>query len=113
MAALALGYVAEPGYDHPDGASIVDPNGVGPAIGFLRVPEGKTAKNPMHIDGWPDPAPTGGTRGGVVGALRRRTRATDPSRHALDTAGGRPAASERPSPADGPTYRSGEHRWLP
>jgi Glyoxalase-like domain len=48
--ALALGYVAEPGYDDPDGASIVDPDGRGPAIGFLRVPEGKTAKNRMHID---------------------------------------------------------------
>ena len=46
----ALGYVAEPGYDDPDGASIVDPEGRGPAIGFLRVPEGKTAKNRMHID---------------------------------------------------------------
>ena len=48
--ASALGYVAEPGYDDPDGASIVDPDGVGPAIGFLRVPEGKTAKNKVHID---------------------------------------------------------------
>jgi hypothetical protein len=48
--AFALGYVAEPGYDDPDGASIVDPDGRGPAIGFLRVPEGKTAKNRMHID---------------------------------------------------------------
>jgi len=48
--ALALGYVPEPGYDDPDGASIVDPDGVGPAIGFLRVPEGKAAKNRMHID---------------------------------------------------------------
>ena len=47
--AAALGYVVEPGYD-PDGASIVDSDGVGPAIGFLRVPEGKTAKNRMHID---------------------------------------------------------------
>jgi hypothetical protein len=46
----ALGYVAEPGYDDPDGASIIDPEGVGPAISFLRVPEGKTAKNKMHID---------------------------------------------------------------
>ena len=46
----ALGYVAEPGYDDPGGASIVDPAGVGPAIGFLRVPEGKTAKNRVHID---------------------------------------------------------------
>jgi len=42
--------VAEPGYDEPDGASIVDPEGSGPAIGFLRVPEGKTAKNKVHID---------------------------------------------------------------
>ncbi|GIE28701.1 glyoxalase [Actinoplanes italicus] len=48
--ATALGYAPEPGYDEPDGASIIDPDGVGPAIGFLRVPEGKTAKNRMHID---------------------------------------------------------------
>jgi catechol 2,3-dioxygenase-like lactoylglutathione lyase family enzyme len=48
--ATALGYIAEPGYDNPDGASIVDPDGQSPAIGFLRVPEGKTAKNRMHID---------------------------------------------------------------
>lgn len=48
--AAALGYVPEPGYDEPDGASIVDPGGRGPAIGFLRVPEGKTAKNRFHID---------------------------------------------------------------
>ena len=48
--AAALGYVAEPGHDDPDGASIIDPAGVGPAIGWLRVPEGKTAKNRLHID---------------------------------------------------------------
>ncbi|WP_106240846.1 VOC family protein [Allonocardiopsis opalescens] len=48
--ALALGYVDEPGYDFPDGASIIDPNHKGPAIGFLRVPERKSAKNRMHID---------------------------------------------------------------
>jgi hypothetical protein len=48
--ALALRYVDEPGYDDPDGASIVDPDGIGPAIGFLRVPEPKSAKNRMHID---------------------------------------------------------------
>ncbi|MEV4346868.1 VOC family protein [Actinoplanes sp. NPDC049596] len=46
----ALGYVREPGYDEPDGASIVDPEGRGPAISFLRVPEPKTAKNKMHLD---------------------------------------------------------------
>ena len=48
--ALALGYIDEPGYEFEDGASLIDPEGVGPAIGFLRVPEGKTAKNRMHID---------------------------------------------------------------
>jgi len=48
--ATALGYVAEPGYEDPDGASIIDPDGARPAIGFLRVPEAKTAKNRMHID---------------------------------------------------------------
>ena len=46
----ALGYVSEPGYDDPDGASIVDPDGKEPAIGFLRVPEPTTSKNRMHID---------------------------------------------------------------
>lgn len=48
--ALALGYVAEPGHDDPDNASIIDPDGRGPAIGFLRVPEPKTSKNRMHVD---------------------------------------------------------------
>jgi hypothetical protein len=48
--AAALGYVAEPGYDEADGASIVDPDGRGPAISFLRVPEPKTAKNRVHVD---------------------------------------------------------------
>jgi predicted enzyme related to lactoylglutathione lyase len=48
--AQALGYVPEPGFADADNASIIDPDGSGPAIGFLRVPEGKTAKNRMHID---------------------------------------------------------------
>lgn len=48
--ARALRYIDEPGYDDPDGASLVDPDGRGPAIGFLRVPEPKRAKNRMHID---------------------------------------------------------------
>jgi hypothetical protein len=42
--------VAEADYDDPDGASIVDPDGELPAIGFLKVPENKTVKNRMHID---------------------------------------------------------------
>jgi hypothetical protein len=47
----ALDYVLEPGFeDDPDAASIIDPSGRGPAIGWLRVPEPKTAKNRVHID---------------------------------------------------------------
>jgi catechol 2,3-dioxygenase-like lactoylglutathione lyase family enzyme len=48
--AFALGYTDEPGYDFPDGASLVDPAGALPAISFLRVPEGRTAKNRVHLD---------------------------------------------------------------
>jgi hypothetical protein len=33
-----------------DGGSLVDPEGKLPAIGFLKVPEGKTAKNRLHLD---------------------------------------------------------------
>jgi hypothetical protein len=33
-----------------DGASIADPEGVRPRIGFLKVPEGKAAKNRLHLD---------------------------------------------------------------
>ena len=63
-----LGYVEQPpppGFDNwedaldafgidrsdPDRAfAIVDPDGVGPRIFFLKVPEGKQAKNRMHLD---------------------------------------------------------------
>jgi len=48
--ALALGYISEPGYDDPEGTSIIDPDGKGAAIGFMRVPESKSAKLRMHID---------------------------------------------------------------
>ena len=63
-----LGYVEQPpppGVDNWDDAldafgidrsdpdrafAIVDPDGVGPRMFFLKVPEGKTAKNRMHLD---------------------------------------------------------------
>ena len=48
--ALALGYVPEPGYDWPDGASLVDPDGVGPPIGWLKVEDGMHRSNHHHID---------------------------------------------------------------
>jgi hypothetical protein len=68
--ALALGYVKESGFDEPDNASIVDPDGRGPAIGFLKVPEGKIAEprtgRRMHLD----VMPTGGTRDEEVVRLK-------------------------------------------
>jgi hypothetical protein len=66
--ALALGYVERPppeGYDSweawlgeqnvpeeewDDGAYLLDPDGVGPSLSFLRVPEPKTVKNRVHLD---------------------------------------------------------------
>jgi hypothetical protein len=66
--ARALHYAAEPppdGFDSwpsaleamgvpedewDDGASLIDPSGVGPRIVILGVPEPKTAKNRMHLD---------------------------------------------------------------
>lgn len=33
-----------------DFAGLVDPDGVGPRLFFQRVPEGKTAKNRVHLD---------------------------------------------------------------
>jgi hypothetical protein len=64
--AIALGYVEPPppeGFSSweewlraqdPDdwdaGAYLVDPEGVGPKLSFMRVPEGKTCKNRLHLD---------------------------------------------------------------
>lgn len=33
-----------------DASAIVDPSGAGPRVFFQRVPEGKTAKNRVHLD---------------------------------------------------------------
>jgi catechol 2,3-dioxygenase-like lactoylglutathione lyase family enzyme len=65
---MALGYVSEPpppGFstweefgrslgmpeeEFGDRAALIDPSGEGPRIYFQRVPEGKTAKNRVHLD---------------------------------------------------------------
>ncbi|MFD3518939.1 VOC family protein [Streptomyces sp. NPDC058653] len=33
-----------------DGAYLADPDGVGPSLSFLKVPESKVAKNRLHLD---------------------------------------------------------------
>lgn len=66
--ALALGYVEQPpppGFDSweafaaangipeesmGDYGAVIDPDGIGPRLLFLKVPEPKTAKNRMHMD---------------------------------------------------------------
>jgi glyoxalase superfamily protein len=65
---VALGYVEAPppeGFDTweqwltrfevpeeewDDGAALTDPDGAGPNISFLKVPEAKVAKNRLHLD---------------------------------------------------------------
>ncbi len=65
---VALGYVAAspptgwetwedwarhfevPEEEWDDGASLVDPDRARPPVSFLKVPEGKTAKNRLHLD---------------------------------------------------------------
>jgi hypothetical protein len=66
--AEALGYVEKPppeGYatwedwleafgvpedEWDDGAALTDPEGLGPSVSFLRVPESKVVKNRVHLD---------------------------------------------------------------
>ncbi|NMO93857.1 VOC family protein [Actinomycetospora sp. TBRC 11914] len=62
--AEVLGYRVQPpppGFDalaawgvpperHDDASAAIDPDGEGPRLFFQRVPEGKTAKNRVHLD---------------------------------------------------------------
>ncbi|HEV3289695.1 MAG TPA: VOC family protein [Streptosporangiaceae bacterium] len=45
-----LTHAGVPPQEWDDGAYIEDPDGVRPAISFLKVPEPKTAKNRIHLD---------------------------------------------------------------
>ena len=76
--ALAIGYVAPPlpkGFASwqefgraiglaeerlGDFAALVDPDGVGPRLWFQKVPEGKVAKNRVHLDIDPKAGPADG-----------------------------------------------------
>jgi hypothetical protein len=48
--AAALGYVLEEGFEGPDVSSIVDPDDVGPAIGWLRSETPNPPSPHLHID---------------------------------------------------------------
>lgn len=39
-----------PEHEWDDGAYLSDPDGVGPTLSFLKVPESKVAKNRLHVD---------------------------------------------------------------
>ncbi|SDK82247.1 VOC family protein [Nonomuraea jiangxiensis] len=46
----ALEAMGVPRERHNDAAAVVDPKGAGPRLFFQRVPEGKQAKNRVHLD---------------------------------------------------------------
>ncbi len=46
----ALAAWGVPADQHNERSAIVDPAGAGPRVYFQRVPEGKTAKNRVHLD---------------------------------------------------------------
>ncbi|MEU0840285.1 VOC family protein [Streptomyces sp. NPDC005962] len=48
--AQALEAMGVPPERHNDASALVDPEGAGPRLFFQRVPEGKRAKNRMHLD---------------------------------------------------------------
>ncbi|MEU3604054.1 VOC family protein [Streptomyces sp. NPDC035033] len=91
--ARALGYVVQPppaGFEswtaaltawgvppelHNSRSAIVDPDGVGPRIFFQQVPEGKTAKNRLHMDVRAAPGLTGDERMAALEAEAARLEA--------------------------------------
>ena len=55
-----------------DASAVVDPDGVGPRLFFQQVPEGKAAKNRVHLDVRAAPGLAGrGADGGARGRGRR------------------------------------------
>ncbi|MGW7194570.1 VOC family protein [Streptomyces chryseus] len=61
--AEALGYRVQPSHEgSSDWAAITDPDGKGPRVYFQKVPEGKTAKNRLHLDVRSAPGQTGDER---------------------------------------------------
>lgn len=58
----ALEAMGVPPENHNDASALVDPEGSGPRLFFQRVPEGKQAKNRVHLDVRAAPGLTGDER---------------------------------------------------
>ncbi|MGC1211369.1 MAG: VOC family protein [Micromonospora sp.] len=58
----ALDAMGVPPESRNDASAVVDPEGSGPRLFFQRVPEGKTAKNRVHLDVRAAPGLTGDAR---------------------------------------------------
>jgi hypothetical protein len=107
--AAALRYVLQPppeGFDSWDAAlaawgvpedqrnersAVVDPDGAGPRVFFQRVPEGKTAKNRVHLDVRAAPGLEGEARMAEIESASQRLvalGATRVQRFEADLAGG-------------------------
>ena len=64
----ALEAMGVPPEHRNDASALIDPDGAGPRIFFQRVPEGKTAKNRVHLDVRAAEGPSGDER---MSALER------------------------------------------
>src|SRR3954453_6726539 len=64
----ALGHFGVPAEARNDASASVDPDGVGPRLWFQKVPEGKVAKNRLHLDIRAAPGLEGEERMAALGA---------------------------------------------
>ncbi|SCF31825.1 Glyoxalase-like domain-containing protein [Micromonospora viridifaciens] len=68
----ALAAMGLPPESHNDASAVVDPAGSGPRLFFQRVPEGKQAKNRMHLDVRAAPGLSGDARMAALEAEAER-----------------------------------------
>ncbi|MET8086048.1 VOC family protein [Micromonospora sp. NPDC005237] len=68
----ALDAIGVPPERRNDASAVVDPKGAGPRLFFQRVPEGKQAKNRVHIDVRAAPGLTGDDRMAALEAEAER-----------------------------------------
>ncbi|MGH2630998.1 MAG: VOC family protein [Actinomycetota bacterium] len=52
--ATALSFDVQAPHEDFGEVELHDPNGAGPSLGFMKVPESKVVKNRVHLDLWPE-----------------------------------------------------------